>query len=102
MNYLSCLLILVSYLLLNRKLNQIKMTTAEAVAKVEAQTLQLKKIASEVQAIKDALTEAQENGDEVPQVLADAIEAASVEIQTIDDLNEDAADPTDDTEGTNG
>ena len=79
------------------------MTTAEAIAKIEetnskldATNTKLDKVTSEVVAIKQALADAQANGDEVPAPLAAAIEASSVsaaaldaKAQSLDDLNPD-------------
>ena len=81
-------------------LNTVKMTTQEAVDKVNAQTLQLNKISGEVTAVKNALSAAVAAGETVPEALAAAINSAGEAIQQVDDLNVDAAAEGTSSEGT--
>jgi len=64
----------------------VKMNHEELTAKLNAYATQLAKVKAEVQALKDAIT----NASEVPQTVVDAANAVGVALGEVDDLNPDA------------
>ncbi len=64
----------------------VKMNHEELAAKLNAYAAQLAKVKTEVQALKDAIT----NADNVPLSVVDAANAVGVALGEVDDLNPDA------------